>query len=313
MKVLVTGGSGFIGHYLIQQLKALGHKVRNLDIRQPINPYHAGFDCWVFTDITSYPYLYQQWRLFRPDIVFHLAAQTSVPESIRFPEHDARTNIIGTLNVIELCKELGTKKLIFASTAATYGEPKYLPIDEDHILDPGSPYGISKLAGESYIRTVLGESTVDFTILRFANVYGWGGEGVIPIFLQSALKGEPIYIYGSGRQTRDFIYVKDLVSALIKCIEQGNGHTLNLSTETMTSLLELVDIMRGVLQKDIEVHRRPVRKGDVEDSFMSNRKAKEVLGWSPQYTLRDGLLDMLRPEEMEGNAWLVQEVSFGEQ
>lgn len=296
MNILVTGGSGFIGTHLRESLQALGHKTTNYDIREPVD---ATYDVFAFGDISNNTHSLRS--LFKRSdfsVVFHLAAQTSVPYSVNNPTADARTNIIGTLNLLEVCQEFGVK-LIFASTAASYGNPANLPILEETPLDPLSPYGVSKVACEGYIRN----SGVPHTILRFGNVYGNGGDGVVRRFLLHAFNGRPVYVYGSGEQTRDFIYVKDLVDALIKCIDKGDGLTLNLSTSTVTSVNGVLDVLRERFPKLQVIRDYEKRPGDVEDSLMSNELARTELGWQPAYGLSAGIADMLLEPRAQ---WLLE-------
>jgi UDP-glucose 4-epimerase len=287
MKALVTGGSGFIGSHLVTHLLEEGHDVMILDAKAPFKDEHRKY--WRLSLVDDYTsnagFIFKE---FKPDIVYHLAAQTSVERSVKDPMHDAHVNIMGTLNVIRWCEKYKAK-LVFASTAATYGEPRYLPIDEDHELDPASPYGVSKMACESYIR----QSGVNHTILRFGNVYGHGGVGVITHFILDAVNHGQVWINGDGNQKRDFIYVKDLVRALIDCMDKGDGKTINLSSNTQTTIQALRGIISEVLQTEIAVSYHEKREGDIEDSQMTNSLALTELNWSPLYGLKDGIADMV--------------------
>lgn len=284
MNILVTGGSGFIGTHLRKKLIAHGHTVVNVDIRNPEDG-----EAYLYADVAQrVTPLYNAFKKHRFDVVYHFAARTSVPFSVKFPTEDARVNVLGTLNLLELCKEFGAK-LIFAGTAASYGVATSLPVDESAPLAPQSPYGVSKTAAEAYIR----QSDVRYTICRFANVYGIGGQGLIPKYVNHAVRELPGMLFGDGTQTRDYIYVKDLTAALIKCIDHGDGETLNLSTSEPHSVNDVIDAVRERFpQFDIKMEPVP-RPGDLPESQLSNERAKRVLGWEPVYTLQTGITDML--------------------
>jgi UDP-glucose 4-epimerase len=203
MNILVTGGSGFIGTHLIKALYKEGHKITNVDIKN-MSDGHKHLIGYRYADIASSHHdLFHIFKEGQFDVCYHLAAQTSVPHSIKFPMADARSNIMGTLNIIEMCR-LFDVKMVFASTAAVYGTPKELPLKEDATLNPESPYGVSKMSCEQYIKM----GGIEYTILRFANVYGCDGGGVVSTFLFDAMNDIPLMINGDGSQTRDFIYVK---------------------------------------------------------------------------------------------------------
>lgn len=289
MKVLVTGGSGFIGTHLREALREAGHTCVNYDIRDADDG-----DPFIFGDIsTNFHRIKKVFREEAFDIVFHLAAQTSVPVSVQNPAHDARTNVMGTLGIIELCRDFGVK-LVFASTAAVYGPPRRLPLLECDPSEPVSPYGISKAACESYIKAAL----TDYTIVRFANVYGVKSTGIIATFLERAQDGLPLRVYGNGTQTRDYIYVKDLVRALIQCIDKAGGLTLNLSTQVPESVNGVIEAVRVHYPQVQVIRGLDVRPGDVPDSLMSNNHAKRELDWAPAYSLADGIRDMLQEQSV---------------
>ncbi len=230
------------------------------------------------------------------DVIVHLAAQTMVDSSIKDPVFDASENIMGTLNVLEAARQCGAR-VIFASTAAAYGDvvEDDLPVLESHELSPQSFYGLTKVGVEKYLALYHRHYGLDYVVCRFANVYGErqgdkGEGGVISIFAKRIAAGKDITIYGDGTQTRDFVYAGDIARGICKAMTTENVNTVyNLSTQTETSLLDLVKIMGKVSGCDIVPKFGPVREGDIYRSMLSNQKAKEGLGWEPQVSLTDGL------------------------
>lgn len=291
MKILITGGSGFIGSHLIRELVKTNHEVINIDFNEPQDKLVT----WINLDLSiKSDALEKVFAENNFDIIYHLAAQVSVPYSVENPEYDERNNIHATLNVLSLSNKYKVKHFVFSSSAAVYGMPKYLPIDENHSVNPTSPYGISKLAGELYIKTLLTNSETNYTIFRFANVYGNQGEGVVHIFINSILDNKPVTIFGDGKQTRDFIYVKDLISALLLCLDKQTNTVINLSTQKDATLLDLVKILNKATNKLNKINFSPERAGDIKDSLLTNNTAYEVLGWKPKFQLEDGILDILK-------------------
>lgn len=299
MKVLITGGTGFIGSHLVRRLLSEKHKVTVLDdvssgAWQHLYECKDSCICWendirdreICKKITKVGF----------DVIIHLAAQTMVDASIKDPVFDASENIMGTLNVLEAARRCGAR-VIFASTAAAYGDvmENELPVLESHELSPQSFYGLTKVGVEKYLALYHQHYGLDYVVCRFANVYGErqgdkGEGGVISIFAKRIAAGKDITIYGDGTQTRDFVYAGDIASGICKAMTTKNVNTVyNLSTQTETSLLDLVKIMGKVSGCDIVPKFGPVREGDIYRSMLSNQKAKEGLGWEPQVSLTDGL------------------------
>lgn len=294
MKVLVTGGAGFIGSHIVDQLLEAGHEpivVDNLT---------TGDERFLNGKVSFYRMDIRDEQLFhvlqseRPDVVIHQAAQSSVPFSIDQPVEDANINIDGTIRLLEASRKCKVSKFIYASSAAVYGNPRFLPIDENHPVQPLSPYGISKLTPEDYIRVYQDLYGLPFTILRYANVYGQRqiskGEGaVIAIFLERILKGEPLRIDGDGEQTRDYIHVSDIAAANVAALTRGENQILNIGTGISTSINELVQILKKVSEKPISVSYGPDREGDIKHSYFNIDRARHHLKVTPRITLEDGL------------------------
>lgn len=294
MKVMVTGGAGFVGSHIVDRLIALGHDVIVLDNlstgkKDFIHPAASFYQ----VDIRDRQ-LVEIVKAEQPETVIHQAAQSEVPTSVKDPLFDAETNILGTLLLLEACRLSGVRKIVYASSAAVYGEPAYLPIDEEHPVAPLSNYGISKFTPEFYLKMYNQLYGLEYTILRYANVYGIrqeprGEGGVIAIFLDRLLRGEALTIYGDGKQTRDFVYVGDIADANISALDRGNGMIFNLGTGTPTSLEKLIQVLGEVTERRIQVEYGPERPGDIKHSHFDSRQAKKWLEWTPRIDLKTGL------------------------
>lgn len=226
--------------------------------------------------------------------VIHHAAQIDVQHSIKDPLYDAQNNILGTINLLECCRNNNVQKIIYASSAAVYGEPNYLPIDEEHPIKAMSPYGISKHTPEHYIKMYSELYDLKYTIFRYANIYGprqdpKGEGGVVSIFVDQMLAEERPIIFGDGKQTRDFIHVFDIVKANLMALKQGDNVLVNISTESRDSVKDLVAYLNQILPYKLDAIYEEVRQGDIRHSSLANRKAEELLGWTPDYDFRAGL------------------------
>lgn len=297
MKVLVTGGAGFIGSHLVRQLLAAGNEVTVLDNVSTGDWGHlpAGCEEWEM-DIRSQEIIPRIMKA-RFDAIVHLAAQTMVNVSIDDPAFDAMQNVVGTVNVLEAARKSEVGRVIFASTAAGYGDvaETELPIKEQQALQPMSFYGLSKVTVEKYLAMYKEVFGLDYVALRFANVYGerqgdTGEGGVISIFAKRVAAGKGITIYGDGEQTRDFIYAGDIAAGICAALATENVNAVyNLSTSTETSLNELVKIMEDITWKKVDVSYGAVRTGDIRRSVLDNSMAVQNLGWKPQTSLKKGL------------------------
>lgn len=294
MKVLVTGGAGFIGSHVVDAYVAAGHGVVTVDNLSSGRRDYVHPRCRLYeVDIRS-KHLRAVFAQERPEIVNHHAAQASVIASMEDPQRDAGINIMGTLNLLALCAEFGVRRVIFASTGgAIYGEPEHLPVDESHPARPLSPYGISKLTGETYLR-VFGRNALSYAIFRYTNVYGprqdpFGEAGVVAIFARTMLDGHPPTIYGDGTQTRDFVYVEDVAQANLRATEGDTSDVANIATGIETSVNDLFHHLAHLTGFEGGATFAPPRRGEVYRIALSAARARQWLGWSPQTPLLEGL------------------------
>jgi UDP-glucose 4-epimerase len=296
MKALVTGGAGFIGSHLVDKLAASGYEVHVIDNLQ------SGDETFVHPqavlhkeDIRSQESKEILLRE-KPDVVFHLAAQADVQRSINDPSHDAEVNIVGTLNLLEACHQASVSKFVFSSTSAVYGNLQADLITEEDSAAPISYYGLSKWTAENYIRVYAALRGIPFTILRYGNVYGprqkpKGEGGVIAVFIQNIKNGLPIYIHGDGKQSRDFVFVKDVVQANMSAIKLGSMETYHVSTGRSTMIMDIVHMLEQIHGSYIGTRYSPAREGDIRHSCLDNNKAFHDLKWEPQVTMIDGLIE----------------------
>ncbi|MBM7622993.1 SDR family oxidoreductase [Sporohalobacter salinus] len=294
MKVLVTGGAGFIGSHIVDELIKEGADVIVVDnlstgCLDNVNSKAKFYEIDIRDEELKGVFAEQD-----IDYVIHQAAQIDIQKSIQEPTFDAQNNIEGTINLLEACREYKVKKIIYASSAAVYGSPEYLGIDEEHPVKPISLYGISKHTPEHYIKTYKQLYDLDYTILRYANVYGprqdpKGEGGVISIFVDAMLEGKKPTIFGDGQQTRDFIYVKDIAQANLAALKRADNKVLNISCHTQTSINELVTEMNQILGSNLEADYEDERPGDIRHSYLTNQKAIKQLDWQPEYDLETGL------------------------
>jgi len=295
LKVLVTGGAGFIGSHVVDALITAGHRVVVVDDlstgkKEHLNP-KATF-CQL--DIRS-PDLEEVIRREKPDLINHHAAHVDVRRSVADPGHDAEVNIAGSLNLLEKARQHGVSRFVYASTGgAIYGEPEYLPCDEDHPLNPLSPYGVSKLAVEKYLFVYGQTYGLRYTILRYPNVYGprqdpFGEAGVVAIFASRMLRGEEVVINGSGEQVRDFVCVDDIIRANLLAQEALSGQIYNLGTGVGTSINQLFASMKSLTGYAREPVHGPPKPGETFKIYLDAAKARTELGWQPTVGLEDGL------------------------
>lgn len=294
-KILVTGGAGFIGSVLVDRLILNGHKVTILDnlisgSKDYLNSQATFWELDILDNDLSDRFKQENF-----DLVYHLAAQIDVRASVVDPAFDNRVNVLGGLNVLEASRQSGVKKIIFSSTGgAIYGETEDLPTTEYAATYPLSPYGINKLALEKYINYYYQVYGLNYTILRFANVYGprqyKGGEaGVIAIFTEAAASDGSCTLFGDGSQTRDFVYVDDVVSALIKAGIIDCRCEINIATSKEINMLEMIDEIEKAANRKLDFKKVAAKSGEVLRSCLSNKRALEILDWRPQVEFADGV------------------------
>ncbi|GAB1758452.1 NAD-dependent epimerase/dehydratase family protein [Priestia megaterium] len=294
-RVLVTGGCGFIGSHMAELLYQNGFEVKvidNLSTGKIANIENRGIS-FHYGDIVSEE-LDKVFAEFKPHYVVHQAAQVSVAHSVTNFHHDANVNIQGTINIINACKKHGTEKIIFASSAAVYGNTNVTPISLTHPTSPASPYGLSKFTSEEYLKLAKQLYDIDYVILRYSNVYGprqnsQGEGGVISIFFDRFVTNQQPIIYGSGRQTRDFIYVEDVSQACLQAIQYEGCGTFNISNNSSISINELFFTMKSISGSQLTPAYHSVREGDIADSRLCNKESIKLLKWSPAFTLEKGL------------------------
>lgn len=297
-RVLVTGGAGFIGSHIVEELIQRGYKVAVVDNlstgkKKNIDIHKVDF---FQESILNYDRMKGIFNYFQPNYVIHQAAQVSVSNSIKDMNQDANTNIMGSMNIIQLSNEFNVKKIIVASTAAVYGNPKYLPIDLNHPLNPKSPYGLSKLTMENYLDLNYTLNNLSYVILRYANVYGPrqdnnGEGGVVAIFSDQLNKSEKPTIFGDGNQTRDFVYVKDVAKANIQAMLYGQNEVFNVSTNTQVTINELLKKLIYIygISATFSPNFTSRRQGDIIKSTLCNQKTLNKLNWKPKVKLSHGL------------------------
>ena len=295
MKILVTGGAGFIGSNLVDALINLGHDVAVIDnlssgLRRNLNLKARLYEI----DIRDKK-LSEIFEREKPDIVDHHAAQIDVRKSGEDPVADAEANILGSLNVITNCLRFGVKRIVYASTGgAIYGDPQYLPADENHPINPISQYGISKHTVEHYLHLYSIIHGLEYVALRYSNVYGqrqnpYGEAGVVAIFAIQMLTGQQPTIFGPGDKTRDYTHVSDIVAANIIALDHGKNTIYNIGTGIETKDQEIFDTLASVLGYKGKPIYAPVRKGEVYRISLNCGKASKELSWKPKLSLREGI------------------------
>ena len=308
-KIMVTGGAGFIGSHVVDVFVNAGYDVVVVDNlssgrRSNLNPAAKLYE----VDIRS-PELEDVFKKETPDFVSHLAAQVDVRRSVADPLLDADINILGSIRLIELARKYAVKKMVYISTGgAVYGEPEYLPCDEEHPVNPICQYGISKHAIEHYLYLYEALYGLKYVVLRYPNVYGPrqdpnGEAGVVAIFTGQMLQGKPVTINGAGDQERDFVYVGDCARANLMAIESEATGIFNLASGVGTSVSELAAVIKEVTGYALEPTHGPARLGETHKIYLTAEKAGQVLGWEPTVSLRAGLektAEFFREIELKG-------------
>ncbi len=295
MNILVTGGAGFIGSHVVDSYIELGHNVIVVDnlstgFIENVNPKAKFYQIDIRDEKIE-----EIFKSERIDIVNHHAAQMDVRKSVEDPIYDADVNIIGSLNLLQLCVKYGVKKFIFASTGgAIYGEQDYFPADEEHPTRPLSPYGVAKLTVEKYLYFYKEVHGLSYVVLRYANIYGprqnpHGEAGVVAIFTSKMLKGEQPIINGDGLQTRDYTYVGDVVRANVLALNYDKSDVFNIGTGIETDVNTLFHKLRNLIGANCDEIHGPAKPGEQRRSVISYEKINKVLGWKPEVSLDEGL------------------------
>ena len=295
MKILVTGGAGFIGSNLVDRLVQEGNEVVVVDNLSTGKRKHVNKKAVFYKlDIQS-TRMDRVFRKERPLLLVHLAAQMDVRHSTEDPMFDAQVNILGTINLLEHAVRYGVRKVTFASSGgAIYGEQEVFPAAENHRTDPASPYGISKLAGEKYLAYYANATGLRYAALRFANVYGprqnpEGEAGVVAIFTKKMLQGDQPIINGTGKQTRDFIFVEDVVESIMVTLGEDIQGIFNVGTGQETTINEIYRTLKDLTQSSCKDLFGAAKKGEQYRSVLDIRKIREAFGWEPQMTVSGGL------------------------
>ena len=295
MRIVVTGGAGFIGSHVVDAYVDLGHEVVVVDDlsvgkREQVNP-----GARLETIDVAAPELVDLLGDLRPDVVNHHAAQTSVRRSVGDPLDDCRRNILGTLNLLEAARQAGVGKVIYISSGgAIYGEPRTLPCPEDNPIAADSPYGISKHTPEHYLDLYSRVHGLRYTTLRYGNVYGprqdpYGEAGVVAIFTAQMLAGEQAVINGSGEQERDYVYIADAVRANVAALDRGDGAAVNIGSGVGTSVNEIFDRLKTATGYQRGAVHGPAKPGETFRIYLDITRAREVLGWQPEVSLDEGI------------------------
>lgn len=293
---VVTGGAGFIGSHLVDALVESGNTVIVIDDlshgkRENLNPEAVFIEASILD--VDFDAIFAQYK---PEVVFHLAAQIDVRISVEDPVRDANLNIVATIRLADAARRNGVRRVVHTSSGgAIYGREAELPVVESTIPNPDSFYAVSKYAGEIYLNTFAKLYGLECAFIAPANVYGprqdpHGEAGVVAIFSQNLLSGTPTRVFGEGNNTRDYVYVKDVVAAFLAASGQaGNGERFNIGTGVETTDRELHSLVAKAAGADDNPEVAPARLGDVPRSVLNNSKAREILGWQPQVSLEEGI------------------------
>lgn len=295
MKVLVTGGAGFIGSHICDRLAEAGHELVILDDLSAGHVENLNPGARFYQMDLSSPWLDELFRIEKPEAVVHQAAQASVRRSVEDPLFDARVNVLGIAGLLQASVRHGVRRFLFASTGgALYGDASVTPTPEEYPTLPVSPYGASKLSGEVYLRTFHALHGLSYAALRYANVYGprqdpHGEAGVVAIFARRLLAGEPTRINGDGRQTRDFVFVKDVAEANALALESSEVGSFNVGTGKESDINTVFSILKRLTGSDQTEQHGPPLRGEQKRSVVDARKLMEKLGWAPKTNLESGL------------------------
>lgn len=295
MRTLVTGGAGFIGSHVVDALLGAGHQVAVVDnlatgSRSNLDPRAKFFEA----DVRDQPEMVRIFHHVNPAAVIHLAAQTLVARAASDPHRDAQINVLGTLSVLRAAIGAASRKVIFASSGGTvYGDATVQPVPENHPLNPISAYGVSKVAGEHYVRVLCAQAGLSYTILRYGNVYGPrdipASQHVITAFLHALRNGERPVIEWDGEQAKDYVYVADVAAATARAVDAGDGEAFNIASGTQTTVNDIYDLVCRLTESSVLPRRGDRRPGDVRRFTLDCAKAERLLGWRASTAFAAGL------------------------
>ncbi len=308
MRILVTGGAGFIGSHVVDLCIRQGHKVAVVDDlstgqRGNLNQAADFFQ----VDIRDKEALQQVFSKVRPEIIIHHATQVNERHSVNNPHDDAQVNILGSINVLECAREVGARKVIYSSSGGTvYGEPEILPCSENHPIQPLCPYGASKYIVEHYLHIYHMNYGLNYTVLRYGNVFGprqdpQGEAGVVAIFAKMMLYGKTPIIFGSGNQVRDYVYVEDCARANVLALHKGDGRVYNIGTGVPTSVNQIFNALKPLTKFIGDPRYDPPKKGETFRIYLDINRAQQELGWQPAVNLDEGLLRTVQAFEHNNN------------
>ena len=296
MRILVTGGAGFIGSNVADRFVAMGHEVAVLDdLSSGFREFVPPAARFVEADIADAEAVFRFFAEWRPEVVSHHAAQIDVRKSVEDPVRDARINLLGGITMLQACTRNGVRKVIYASTGgALYGEGRSLPATEEHPVNPEAPYGASKHSLEHYLYIWKLLHGLDYTVLRYPNVYGprqnpHGEAGVNAIFIGLMLEGKTPRIFGTGEQLRDYVYVDDIVEANVLALNRGGGETVNIGTGVGVSVNRIFEELKSILGFQGKAIYDAPRLGEIQRIYLDATRAGQVLGWKPKVGFREGL------------------------
>jgi UDP-glucose 4-epimerase len=300
VKVLVTGVAGFIGSHVAEALLAAGHDVVGLDNLSSGSTLNVPPDVRLHrVDLRQPRAVARVLAAERPDVVNHHAADADVARMNRYPRLGLDVNLLGTANLLSACLRRDIQRIVFVSSAAVYGDPRRLPVDEEQALAPTNPYGVSKAAGELLIRAMAAATPLRYVLLRYANVYGprqaaRAEGGVVASFLDTLERGAAPRVTWDGQQSRDFVYVGDLARANVLALTLGEGRAYNLGTGVPTTINTLLQAVSRAAGTWLEPQRMPRRPGDIRDSYFDCQRARDELGWQATTDLETGLAALVR-------------------